>query len=306
MQSHNWVIDFHFRHESRASMYRVQNTVVNTLSDYQQVLIVDLADFGRALILDGSLQSSALDEHIYHQALVHPAMIASPAPKKVFVAGGGEGATLREILRHNTVEQVTMVDIDPVLVELARQYLGEWHQGAFDDPRVKLLHQDARAYLENCPDKFDCIISDVVEPTGESPAALLFTQEFFQIVQSRLNPGGTLALQAEAADVSDYEAHVSIVKTLQTCFNSVRSYQVGVACFSATWGFAVASDSPLDQRLNPQTIPQVLSERNCANLRFYDAESHLHMFSLPKYLRNALQDPDVGMIIRDEHLLVVD
>jgi spermidine synthase len=306
MQSHNWVIDFHFRHESRASMYRVQRTVAHAVTDYQEVLIVDLVDLGRALMLDGSMQSSALDEHIYHEALVHPAMIASPSPKKVFVAGGGEGATLREILKHNTVEQVTMVDIDSALVELARQHLGAWHQGAFDDPRVKVLHQDARGYLEHCAEKFDCIISDVVEPTGDSPAALLFTQEFFQIVRSKLNPGGALALQAEAADVSDYEAHVSIVKTLQACFNSVRSFQVEIACFSAAWGFAVASDSSLDERLNPRTITTVLAERGCANLGFYDAESHLHMFSLPKYLRDALQNPNAGMIIRDEHLLVVD
>lgn len=306
MQSHNWVIDFHFRHESRASMYRVESTVVHTTSDYQEVLIVDLADFGRALILDGSMQSSALDEHIYHEALVHPALVASPSPKKVFVAGGGEGAVLREILKHNTIEQVIMVDIDPALVQLARQHLGAWHQGAFDDPRVKVLHQDAREYLANCAEKFDCIISDVVEPFGGSPAALLFTREFFQIVKSKLNPGGTLALQAEAADVSDYEAHVSIVKTLQTCFNSVRPYQVEIACFSATWGFAVAGDLSLDERLNPQTVRQVLSQRNCANLRFYDAESHLHMFSLPRYLRDAIQNPSVGMVIGDDHLLVVD
>ncbi len=87
--------------------------------------------------LDGVPQSSELDEYVYHEALVHPCLLASTIAKNIFIAGGGEGAVLREVLRHNTVEHVTMVDIDSQVIELSRRYLAKWHQGKFDDPRAE-------------------------------------------------------------------------------------------------------------------------------------------------------------------------
>jgi len=287
-------------------MYRVRSTVAQTTSSYQEILIAETEDFGRALFLDGIPQSSALDEHIYHEALVHPALIAHNAPQSVFVAGGGEGAILREILKHNTIQKVVMCDIDTVMLDFARDHLYDWHQGAFDDPRVQVLCEDARAYLANSPNTFDCIIVDMTDPLENSPAALLFTHEFFLLAKSRLAPGGTFAMQAEAADITDYSAHVSVIKTLRKCFNSVLSYQTWISFYGLAWGFAVASDEPLEQRLSADSLAQKLHERNCQDLRFYDTESHLHLFSTPKYLRDAIQDSHTGAIIYDDQPLVVE
>lgn len=305
MPSHTWIVDDQFHAESRAVMYAVKEIVASAKSAFQDILIADLVDFGRALFLDGSPQSSALDEAIYHEAMVHPALVAHPAPKRIFVAGGGEGATLREVLRHPTVQHVVMVDIDPVMISMAKQHLATWHQGAFEDPRVQLINEDARQYLANSSQTFDCILSDVAEPLVGSPAALLFTQEFFALAKARLAPGGTFALQAEGADICDYANHVSIVKTLRTVFSTVLPYQVSIPFFSSAWGFVVASDASLEQRLNASSIPQILIERRCTNLRFYDAESHQHMFAQPRFLRQASEDGTVGMIIRDDHILEV-
>ncbi|WP_112429292.1 polyamine aminopropyltransferase [Thermogemmatispora tikiterensis] len=304
MQAQNWLIDF--RGGTRANMYRVLKTVVATRSPYQEILILDTIGFGRALFLDGIPQSSALDEHIYHEALIHPVLVAHRQPKKVFIVGGGEGATLREVLRHNTVERVVMVDIDDTLVALAREHLGDWHQGAFDDPRVELVHADARGYLEKTSETFDCVIVDATDPLEGGPAALLFTTEFFKLAKSRLNPGGTFGMQAEATDIGVCEAHASIIKTLKQCFKSVFSYQAMVTFFGLPWGFAVASDEDIAARFTPQVIAATLRERGCTNLKFYDVESHQHMFALPKYVREAIEDPNVGMIIRDDRVLVVE
>jgi spermidine synthase len=306
MASHHWFIDDQFHNKSRAVMFAVKAIVASARSDYQEILIADLEDFGRALFLDGSPQSSALDEGIYHEALVHPALVACPAPQRVFVAGGGEGATVREILRHPTVQQVIMVDIDPLMISLARQHLSTWHQGAFDDPRVQVICEDARQYLANTVQTFDCIVSDVAEPLADSPAALLFTQEFFALARSRLAPGGTFALQAEAADVCDYVNHISLVKTLRTVFPTTLPYQVSIPFFSSAWGFVVAGETGLAERLQPSVVAQTLIERQCAHLSFYDAESHQHMFSQSRFLRQALADPAVGGILRDDHVLVIE
>jgi spermidine synthase len=306
MASHHWFIDDQFHNRSRAVMFAVKDIVASTRSAYQEILIADLEDFGRALFLDGCPQSSALDEGIYHEAMVHPALVACPAPKRVFVAGGGEGATVREVLRHPTVQQVIMVDIDPLMISLARQHLSTWHQGAFDDPRVQVIHEDARQYLASTPQTFDCILSDVAEPLADSPAAILFTQEFFALARSRLAPGGVFALQAEAADICDYVNHISIVKTLNTVFPTVLPYQVSIPFFSSAWGFAVAGEPSLAGRLQPSAVAQTLSERQCAHLSFYDAESHAHMFAQARFLRQALADPAVGGLLRDDHALVVE
>ena len=106
-----------------------------------------------------------------------PSCSRTRTPRRVMVAGGGEGATIREVLRHGTVEEVVMVDLDKAVVDLCREHLPEHHQGAFDDPRVTLLHEDALAYLEQRETPFDVIIIDVPDPLEGGPAYLLFTVE---------------------------------------------------------------------------------------------------------------------------------
>ncbi|MEM2757695.1 MAG: spermidine synthase, partial [Sulfolobales archaeon] len=116
----------------------LKNVLVNTKTKYQSVQIVELEEFGKALILDGLIQSSQADEFVYHESLVHPALLTHPNPKKVLIIGGGEGAALREVLKHPTVTNAVMVDIDGELVELSKRYLEEMHNGSFNDPRSKV------------------------------------------------------------------------------------------------------------------------------------------------------------------------
>ncbi|RMD96583.1 MAG: methyltransferase domain-containing protein [Calditrichaeota bacterium] len=304
MKTHNWVIDY--RGSNRANMYRLKETLISTQSKFQEILIAETFDFGRALFLDGIPQSSELDEHVYHECLIQPAMLACAKPETVFVAGGGEGANLREILRHPSVKKVIMVDIDEELVQLARQHLLTWHQGRFDDSRVYVLHEDARAFLENTRERFDCIFNDMTDPLKGSPAAFLFTKEYFELTRSRLKPGGIYAMQAETTHIGEHFAHISIIKTLQEVYQHVLPYQTWIPFYGLSWGFALASDSPLQPAFARKTLAKTLKQRRCEHLSFYDVETHQHLFSLPKYLRRALQDPKAGMIIYDDQLLEVE
>jgi spermidine synthase len=286
VRAHNWMVEFR---PGRSNMYRLEETLVSTRSAYQEILIGEVQGIGRALFLDGIPQSSALDEHIYHETLIHPALAAHKHPRSVFVAGGGEGAVLREILKHNTVERLIMVDIDDVLLGLVRTYLPNWHQGLMDDPRVQVIAGDARAYLENTQERFDCIIMDLTDPFEEGGLSTpLFSAEFFRLASSRLTDGGVLSMQAETTDYGDYDAHVKIIKTLQNSFTHVLPYAVFLPFYGLPWGYAVASNSDLSARFAPQTLTQTLAERGCTQLRFYDAETHQNMFSLPKHIRDAL------------------
>ncbi len=303
MRAHNWVIEF--RDNSRSNMFHVTNTIMSTNSPFQEILIADIEGHGKALFLDGIPQSSQADEFIYHEALAHPALVANRNPESVFVAGGAEGAIVREILKHKTVKRVVIVDIDDVLVGLAKEYLTEWHQGLYDDPRVKLVCQDARKYLAETQETFDTIMLDLTDPLADGLAPLLFTTEFFALAKSRLNAGGTFSMQAETTDRGGYSAHVSVIKTLQTVFKHVHPYSIYIPFYGLSWGFAVASDQEISQRFTIQEITKTLQERNCTDLQLYDAETHQHMFSLPKYLRAVLESQVVGRIIRDDQILMV-
>ena len=167
-------------------MHAIRRTIVEARTKFQHAEILDTHAYGKVLILDGRIQSSQAEDFIYHEALVHPGLLASAgAPESGLVIGGGEGATLREILRYPTVRRAVMVDIDDEVVALCRRHLPEMHQGAFDDARTEVLHEDARGWLERTLERFDFISIDLVEPLEEGPACRLFTREFYTLVRSR-------------------------------------------------------------------------------------------------------------------------
>jgi spermidine synthase len=297
MLTQNWIVEF--RGSGRANIYPIQETLLHTKSQFQEIVIAETLSYGRALFLDGVPQSAAIDEHVYHESLIHPALVANPQPKKVFIAGGGEGAVLREILKHNTIEKIVMVDIDDVLIKIVKEHLYEWHQGTFDDPRVEVVHADARAYLEQTEERFDCIFGDLPDPLEGGPAAELFTREFYALVKSRMNAGGVLALQTENTEIGWCKAHVAIINNLQHVFAHVQPYQSTIPFYGLPWGFAVASDAPFAERLNAQSVERILQERGCTDLSYYDAETHQHMFSLPRFLRSAYRDPEVAQKLQN-------
>ena len=158
--------------------------------------ILETASYGKRPALDGRIQSSVADDFIYHETLVHPAMVLHPAPESALVIGGGEGATLREILRYPSIRRAGHGRHRWPRRRRLPEHLPEMHRGRFDDPRTELRHEDARGWLERTPERFDVAIVDLTEPLEEGPACLLFTREFYQLLSDRLTPHGTLALQA--------------------------------------------------------------------------------------------------------------
>lgn len=271
-----------------AVMLRVKQVLFSGRTEYQQVEVVESDLYGRSLVLDGKTQSTERDEHIYHQALVQPAMLLHPSPVDVFVGGGGEGGTLREVLSHASVERAVMLDLDQQVVELCRQYLPDHHQGSFDDPRVQLLHEDARTYLNGPGQAFDVMVMDLVDPMEGGPAYLLYTSQYYEIARSRLKEGGLLVTQSGPAGLlSHQECFTTITRTLSNAFAYCVSYQVHVPAFQTLWGFNIASDSPI-RTLEPAEVDRLLAEKVGKELDFYDGETHQSMFNLPKFLRTGI------------------
>jgi spermidine synthase len=274
--------------ENFLQRYRLDEVIYQGRTKYQAARIVRSPQLGICLILDNKIQSSERDEFIYHEGLVQPVMLAHPKPQKVFIAGGGEGATLREVLRHKTVKSVEMVDIDDEVTALSKKYLPGHAGKSFEDRRAKVFHVDAREYLEKSKEKFDVIILDLPDPIEEGPAARLFTQEFYRTVRSKLTAGGLVSVQAGSANPSELLNFTAVNNTLKSVFPIVTQSVVYVPCFGGPWGFGIASLKHNPAALTAEQVDRRIVARSIKGLRFYDGETHRGMFSLPRYIREAL------------------
>ncbi len=270
-------------------IHAIKRTIVEAQTKFQHVEIMETASYGKLLVLDGRIQSSQADEFIYHEALVHPGMLATDRPpQSALVIGGGEGATLREVLKYRSLTRAVMVDIDGEVVELCKTHLAEMHRGAFDDTRTEVRNEDARAYLEKAAERFDFISVDLVEPLEKGPACMLFTKEFYALVRDRLTPGGTMTVQAGMTKINEMSFYTAIHRTLRDVFPVVAGYQTFVSCFGTPWGFIVGSKKVDPRRQDPQTIDKLIAERIGGVLEYWDGLTHQHAFGLPKFLRKAI------------------
>ena len=271
-------------------LHRIEEVLYTGQTRFQAVKFIRSGGFGKCLVLDGKIQSSEADEFIYHEALVQPAMITHPGPETVFIAGGGEGATLREALSYKTVRRAVMVDIDEEVTNLCKKYLPDHSQGAFEDSRTELHHTDAREYLDKCGEKFDIIIIDLPDPIEKGPAYLLYTQEFYQLVRDRLTSDGIISVQAGSASINELLNLTTVNNTLQSIFPIVCAYTVNMPCFGGHWGFCIDSSTLNPTLLSADEIDNRIAARSLPDLKFYDGITHQGMFSLPKYLRAALSN----------------
>ena len=296
---HKWFIE----HSSptTAHMIAIKNFVRSFETRYQQVEIADTELYGRILILDGKIQSSEFDEYVYHEALVHPAMLMCPAPRRVLVIGGGEGATLREVFKHPSVERLVMVDLDREVVENCMEHLESWHRGSFEDPRLELIYMDARDYLETTPGLFDVIISDVPEPVEEGPALKLFTKQYFALIKDHLADEGIFALQAGDFSLPFIEVHSAISNTIKQAITNIHPYKAFVPSFNSEWSFILAAHGETELP-SPGHFGRLIKDRKL-ELKYFDGETAAGIFSVPLDIRKRLSGET--RIIDDRNLLTV-
>ena len=271
-------------------LHSIEEVLYTGQTKFQSIEIIRTGSFGKCLVLDDKIQSSEVDEFIYHEALVQPAMITHPCPETVFIAGGGEGATLREVLSHKTVKRAVMIDIDAEVIATCKEFLPHYSQGAFEDKRTELRHLDARDYLAKSEDTFDIIIIDLPEPIEEGPAYLLYTQEFYQLARDRLTANGIISVQAGSASLTELLSFSAVNNTLKSVFPIVCPYQIDVPSFGGPWGFCLASLNLNPVLLSVSEIDNRIAAKSLTSLKCYDGLTHQGMFCLPKHLRSELSE----------------
>jgi len=268
--------------------YSVSRILVWKRTAFQDLAIVDTPSFGKALLLDGNWQSCTADEFLYHEPLVHPAMLWHGKPRRVAILGGGEGATLREVLRWKSVDRAVLVDLDGEVVDACKEHLGEMHQGAFADLRVELVVEGARTWLDSSDERFDVIISDLSEPLEDGPAFELFTREYFLKIRATLGQDGVFALQAGSVAPNDIGLFARVANTVSSVFRSVRPYTSAIPSFASPWGFLIASDRPLQPLPENDSIDRFLAENTEGSLRMLDGAALAGLFMISRHIREAV------------------
>ena len=286
-RKNNWFIDK--ESEYRWVYHRIKKYLLSKQTRFQHMELIDTHHLGRVVILDDKIQSAERDEFIYHEALVHPAMITHPKPESVLILGGGEGATLREVLKHPTVKRVVMIDIDKEFVSLCKTRLKKWHKGSFNNRKVELVFADAREYIKKIKSKFDVIIVDVSDPVVGGPARLLYKKEFYSLIKEALVPDGIFVTHAtEIHYASNTGVSTRIFKTLTDIFPAAQFYYEYIPSFSSLWAFIIGSLKYGPKELSSDIIIKRLKERKLENLSYYDPETHERLFCLPKCIRKFL------------------
>ncbi|MDR1379134.1 MAG: polyamine aminopropyltransferase [Synergistaceae bacterium] len=260
--------------DTRLSL-RVERTVYQEKTPYQDLLIVDTREYGRALILDGAIQLTERDEFCYSEMMAHVPLCAHPNPRRVLIVGGGDGAILREVLRHAEVETCVLIDIDQGVIDASKQYLPMMSY-ALEDPRADVRCMDALQYINTTDDRFDVAIVDSTDPVEF--AANLFQAPFYMNIEKILTPQGILTELTESP-FADTALMRQSIKEMRKVFPIVRMYWGAVPTYpTGMWTYGAASKAP------DPTIPL----RGMAGTRYYTSEIHKAAFVLPPFLQELI------------------
>ena len=262
----------------------------STQSPYQRIAITRKGK-GFQLFLNGHLQFNSTDEYRYHEALVHPAMLGSKHPENVLILGGGDGLAIRECLRYSSVQSITLVDLDPAMTGLSERFhpLKELNGGAFTDPRVHVVNDDAFVWIGTNDASYDVVIIDFPDPSNYS-IGKLYTTRFYRLLLERLKPDSLVSIQCTSPVVAP-KSYWCILASMQSAGFHVRPFQATVPSFGI-WGFALASPQPLGD--TPALDPSI------TGLRFLTDEAMRAMFELPGDIRRV--DTEVNRL--DNQILV--
>ncbi|HEU6443294.1 MAG TPA: polyamine aminopropyltransferase [Microvirga sp.] len=278
-----WFQEKLYEHHKR--MLSIDTVLYHWRTLFQDVLIFENAVFGKVLVLDGIVQLTELDTHIRCEMMAHVPLMAHGSARNVLIIGGGDGGTLREVLKH-PVERATLVERDDEVIDLSRRFLPMVSGGAFDDPRANTVAMDGTQYVTETDDQFDVIIIDTTDPAG--PGEPLFTSAFYRACRSRLRPGGMMVVQSGAPYFRPDELEM-VCDRLSGAFSGVRPYLAPVPAYAGGMLALVASGESHDVLCPPCEVLQQRFSSLRAQTRYYTPEVHQAAFMLALSFAPALR-----------------
>ncbi len=272
-------------HKSWGQAFEIDEILYEEKTTHQHLLIFKNDIFGRVLALDGVIQNTEKDEFVYHEMLVHVPLVCHGSAKHVLVIGGGDGGALREVIKHKTVEKVTLVEIDESVIHFSKKYLPHICEGVFDDPRLEVVIQDGCQFVKETKVKYDVILCDSTDPEG--PGKVLFTEEFYDNCHAILAEGGIFVNQ-NGVPFLQKEEFVDTFRKRKKSFQETGYYLAVIPTYAGGFmALGFASDTP-----GYQTIPVEVLESRLNNvtgqLRYYTPEVHKASFALPQFMKSLL------------------
>ena len=281
-------MDFWFSEEQTPNVklsIRVNKQLFSEKSEFQRIDVFDSPEFGRFLTLDGYMMLTEKDEFIYHEMITHIPMAVHPQVRNVLLIGGGDGGAIRELSRYPEIEHIDLVEIDPMVVEVCREYLPQV-ACCLDDPRLSIHHEDGLKFVRSCVDRYDLIIVDSTDPFG--PGEVLFTREFYGNCFKALHEDGIMVNQHESPFYSGdalacQRAHKRIVES----FPISRVYQAHIPTYpSGHWLFGFAS-----KKYHPlKNLDEKRWNERGLSCRYYTTTLHKGAFYLPAYVEELLKN----------------
>ncbi len=272
----SWIFEKHTQNYQVG--WRITDILHQENSEFQEITIADSEQWGRMLLLDGIVQTTEKDEFMYHEMIAQVALHSHPRVKKVLVIGGGDGGTVTQIVKHPSVEQIDLVEIDQLVIANCQLYFPCFQTG-FSDPRTNIIIQDGIDFVKYTDQKYDLVIVDSSDPTG--PAVGLFTQNFYAAVFQILENDGMLVTQSESPLFYE-DIFTAIYNNIAAVFGQAYVYQSTVPTYiSGPWTFTIGSKKhdPRQSRIN-RAIPH--------DLKYYNPAVHQAAFILPHYIEKQL------------------
>jgi len=274
------------RHTPRVEFsIKVDRQLYSAQSEFQRIDVFDSKEFGRFLTLDGYMMLTEKDEFIYHEMMVHVPMAVSPEVKNILVIGAGDGGVIRELVRYQTIENIDLVEIDPLVIEVCRKHLPQT-ACRLDDDRVNIYIEDGLKYVRGVSGQYDLIIVDSTDPFG--PGEGLFTKEFYGNCFKALNETGIMVNQHESPFYAeDALAMQRTHKRIRDSFPIGKVYQAHIPTYpSGHWLFGFAS-----KNLHPtKDLNAVKWNTLGMKMKYYNTQLHVGAFALPTYVEELLRD----------------
>ncbi|HEX6997438.1 MAG TPA: polyamine aminopropyltransferase [Gammaproteobacteria bacterium] len=261
--------------------------LVHERTGEHEIALIENDVFGRVLLLDGAVQVTSRDEFIYHEMMAHVPILAHGSARDVLIIGGGDCGLAEEVLKHASVRRLVQVEIDPKVVELAREHFAEMNAPVFTDARFELTIGDGAVYARDAADRFDVVLVDSTDPVG--PGAVLFTREFYGNVRERLKPGGVLVTQNGVPFLQAGEL-ASAMSGLAATFRHVAACAICVPTYCGghlVLGFCSDDDAPL--RVEADELERRYAAAGLTT-RYYSPRHHAAAFVLPRYIAEALEE----------------
>jgi len=261
---------------------KVKNTVYSDKSEFQTIDIIETEGLGKVLLLDGLVMTTEKDEFFYHEMIAHIPMLSHPEPKQVLVIGGGDGGTVREVLKHDTVERVVLCEIDGKVIDACKKYMPQLAR-KLDDPRVEMQVRDGVEYIASQKAQFDIILIDSTDPMG--PGEGLFTEEFYKNVNAALKPGGIMAAQSESPFVNKREMKL-MYPLLRKAFPIVGTFVGPIPTYpGGYWSWAFCSNT-----VEPNSfIDEKRAEIIAKDAVIYNTDLHRAAFALPNFVKELVK-----------------